>query len=79
MKCPKCGREIPDGSLFCKYCFAEIRIVPTYESKVEEKIHDVMQSITDDVKKQAKSEQENRRLDEKRKRGSVSGFSPPSR
>jgi uncharacterized Zn finger protein (UPF0148 family) len=74
MKCPKCGREIPDGSLFCKYCFAEIRIVPTYESRVEEKIHDVMQSITDDVKKQAKSEQENRRLDEKRKKRIRIGF-----
>lgn len=74
MKCPKCGRQIPDGSLFCKYCFAEIRIVPTYESKVEEKISDVMQGITDDVKEQAKSEQETRRLDEKRRKRIRIGF-----
>lgn len=74
MKCPKCGREIPDGSLFCKYCFAEIRIVPVYESKVEEKIQDVMQSITEEVKDQSKEEQETRRRDETRKKRIRIGF-----
>lgn len=62
MKCPKCGREIPDGSLFCKYCFADIRIVPTYESNVEENIQDVMSGIQKDVQKQAQKDEEKAKM-----------------
>lgn len=49
MKCPKCGREIEDGSLFCQYCFADIRIVPTYDSTVEQKISETMSQVRDEV------------------------------
>ena len=38
MKCPKCGKEIPDGALFCENCATEIKIVPEYEAKLEEQI-----------------------------------------
>lgn len=49
MKCPKCGREIKDGSLFCEYCFADIKIVPTYDAKVEQKISETMDTIRQDL------------------------------
>lgn len=38
MKCPKCGKEIPDGALFCENCATEIKIVPEYEARLEEQI-----------------------------------------
>ena len=46
MKCPECGREIPDGSLFCENCAAEIKIVPEYETRLEEQISSGMESVT---------------------------------
>lgn len=45
MKCPNCGKEIPEGSLFCEYCAAEIKIVPEYETKVEEQISSGMEGV----------------------------------
>ena len=46
MKCPECGKEIPDGSLFCENCAAEIKIVPEYEARLEEQISSGMESVT---------------------------------
>ena len=46
MKCPNCGNEIPDGSLFCENCAAEIKIVPEYETRLEEQISRGMESVT---------------------------------
>ena len=46
MKCPNCGNEIPDGSLFCEKCAAEIKIVPEYEARLEEQISSGMESVT---------------------------------
>jgi len=46
MKCPKCGKEIADDALFCEYCFADIRIVPTYEAQLEQELSDTMADIS---------------------------------
>lgn len=45
MQCPKCGRQIEEGSLFCSYCFTDIKIVPTYDSKVEQAVSEVMEDV----------------------------------
>ncbi len=57
MTCPKCGKEIEEGSLFCKYCFAEIKIVPTYDAKIEHSINEVMADVSKDIEKAQKKEQ----------------------
>lgn len=31
MKCPKCGKTLPEGKLFCENCGEEINIVPDYD------------------------------------------------
>ncbi|MCR5032682.1 MAG: chitobiase/beta-hexosaminidase C-terminal domain-containing protein [Lachnospiraceae bacterium] len=36
MKCPKCGKEIPEGKLICESCGTEIRMVPDYVPIPEE-------------------------------------------
>ena len=51
MKCPNCGREIPEGGLICEYCAQEIHIVPEYDTKVEETISETMSAITSDLAK----------------------------
>ncbi len=54
MKCPKCGKEIKDDSLFCEYCFADIKIVPTYEANVEQEIHKTLADIGHDIHRETK-------------------------
>lgn len=44
MKCPHCGREMPDGHLLCDHCGAEIQIVPDFEPEIETEIEN---SITE--------------------------------
>ena len=55
MKCPNCGREIPDGGLICEYCAQEIHIVPEYDTRVEETISETMSAIQSEIKKDEKS------------------------
>ena len=38
MICPECGREIPEGHLYCDTCGMEVRIVPEFEPEVENSI-----------------------------------------
>ncbi len=49
MKCPRCGNEIKDGNLYCEYCAMEIKIVPEYDTQVEQEMQDAMQSVSDSV------------------------------
>lgn len=51
MVCPKCGKEIPDGSLFCSYCFADISVVETYDQVVEQAVSDAMEDVTKHVER----------------------------
>lgn len=44
MKCPHCGKEMPDGHLLCDYCGEEIQIVPDFEPEIETEIEN---SITE--------------------------------
>lgn len=66
MKCPKCGREIEDGSLFCKYCFADIRVVPTYDEKVEHEISETMDKVSSEVDLEAAREERSQKLREEK-------------
>ncbi len=65
MKCPKCGKEIEEGSLFCQYCFADIRIVPTYDTKIEQSIANTLDGIRKNIGREDKKEQlRQKRLEE---------------
>ena len=59
MVCPECGREIPEGHLYCDSCGMEVRIVPDFEPEVEnsitESLSGVVESLTED--KKAESEE----------------------
>ncbi len=46
MKCLKCGREVPEGKLYCENCGEEIMIVPEFEPEVDKTLTDVMSDVT---------------------------------
>lgn len=56
MKCPKCGKELKEGALFCDRCFTEIKIVPEYETQLEQKLSESMSSISKDIKEDTDKE-----------------------
>ena len=45
MVCRKCGKEIPEGSLYCEMCGADVRIVPVFEAEVEHTIERTLSEV----------------------------------
>ena len=72
MICPNCGNTIEEGSLFCENCSHEIKIVPDYDSQIEQKINETMSTITDELSREARKQRELERreqiLEEKQRR-----------
>ncbi len=58
MICPNCGNTIEEGSLFCENCSHEIKIVPEYDSQIEQKINETMSTITDELSREARKQRE---------------------
>lgn len=60
MVCPKCGKKIEDGMLYCGYCGEEIRIVPDFnpeiEISIEETLNNVVREINEDLSDDSKEE-----------------------
>lgn len=50
MKCPNCGAEMPEGSLYCEQCGEDIHIVPDFEPEVEFNIEQTISGIAEDIK-----------------------------
>lgn len=55
MKCPHCGREMPDGCLLCEGCGEEIQIVPDFEPEIENSITEALSTM---VARQERAEAE---------------------
>lgn len=66
MKCPNCGNDIPDHSLYCEQCGEDIHIVPDFEAAVEANIHSVIQGIVDEISDGASSVKEEEKKQKKR-------------
>ncbi len=47
MVCPECGREIPEGHLYCDTCGMEVRIVPNFEPEVENSITESLSGVAE--------------------------------
>lgn len=50
MKCPNCGTDILEGSLYCEKCGCEIQIVPDFEPELENNLLESLKHIAEDVK-----------------------------
>ncbi|MEG2231621.1 MAG: chitobiase/beta-hexosaminidase C-terminal domain-containing protein, partial [Lachnospiraceae bacterium] len=52
MRCPECGKELPDDKLYCEECGSEIRIVPDFEPEVEKKISETLLSLAEGLEEE---------------------------
>ncbi|MCR5477128.1 MAG: chitobiase/beta-hexosaminidase C-terminal domain-containing protein [Lachnospiraceae bacterium] len=50
MKCPNCGAEIPEGSLYCSQCGEEIRFVPDFEPELENAYSHNMRRVREEIR-----------------------------
>lgn len=57
MICPECGREIPEGHLYCDTCGMEVRIVPDFEPEVENSIEESLSGVAETLT-ETKTEEE---------------------
>lgn len=49
MKCPNCGEEMADGTLYCEHCGEDIHIVPDFEPELEQNIQQIINGIMDEL------------------------------
>lgn len=56
MVCPECGREIPEGHLYCDTCGMEVRIVPDFEPEVENSITESLSGVAESLTEEKKEE-----------------------
>lgn len=49
MKCPNCGGEMPEGTLYCEHCGQDIHIVPDFEPELERNLEETMEQTISNV------------------------------
>ncbi|SFU47931.1 chitobiase/beta-hexosaminidase C-terminal domain-containing protein [Butyrivibrio sp. INlla21] len=54
MICPVCGKEIPEGHMYCDECGKEINFVPDFDPEVENEINATLSGVADELNKEAK-------------------------
>ncbi|MCM1214353.1 MAG: chitobiase/beta-hexosaminidase C-terminal domain-containing protein [Lachnospiraceae bacterium] len=57
MKCPKCGAEMADGSLYCEHCGEDIHIVPDFDPELEQDMELTISGMLEDIGAQEKPEE----------------------
>lgn len=58
MKCPNCGAEMADGSLYCEHCGEDIHIVPDFDPELEQDIELTISGMLEDIGGQKAPEEE---------------------
>lgn len=49
MKCPNCGVDMAEGSLYCEHCGEDIHIVPDFEPELEQNMQQTIHTILEDL------------------------------
>lgn len=53
MRCPNCGEEMAEGSLYCEHCGEDIHMVPDFdpelERDMEQTIHGILEELQEDM------------------------------
>ena len=49
MKCPNCGEEMAEGTLYCEHCGEDIHIVPDFEPELEADLEQSISEIMDEL------------------------------
>lgn len=64
MKCPQCGREMPEDHLLCDHCGEEIRIVPDFEPEIETEMENSITETLSTMASMQEDEAENRKQED---------------
>lgn len=56
MKCPNCGKEMAEGSLYCEQCGQDIHIVPDFEPELELDIEQTIRDIVEELHEESASQ-----------------------
>lgn len=75
MKCPNCGAEMKENSLYCEKCGEDIHIVPDYEPELDNDIQQTIQNIAEDIREDESTEEAVKDKDGRR-RGNIRKFLP---
>lgn len=73
MNCPKCGKKLADGHLYCEACGEEIKLVPEFDAEVEESMAECIRGIADEAAKTENTQKEPEEPPAKKKK-SDTGF-----
>ena len=57
MKCPNCGNEMTENTLYCEHCGEDIHIVPDFEPDIDLHLEQFITEISDEVKEKENSKQ----------------------
>lgn len=49
MKCPNCGYEMAEGTLYCEHCGEDIHIVPDFEPELEQTIEQTINNVLEEL------------------------------
>ena len=49
MKCPECGREVPEGHVYCSGCGWEFHMVPAFEPEIENQIDKTLTRLANKI------------------------------
>lgn len=52
MKCPNCGAEMADGTLYCEHCGEDIHIVPDFEPELENDMAKTISGMLENIGEQ---------------------------
>lgn len=53
MKCPNCGEEMAEGTLYCEHCGEDIHIVPDFEPELESNLGKNISGIMEELEEQS--------------------------
>ncbi len=55
-KCPSCGAEIPEGSLYCVKCGEDVHIVPDFDAELDGTYQEAIEHITSQIEEPGRSD-----------------------
>ena len=56
MKCPNCGAEMKEGTLYCEHCGEDIHIVPDFEPEIEYNMEQTLNDIAKEMEPEPEEE-----------------------
>lgn len=67
MLCPKCGRELGEGNMYCEHCGEEIRIVPDFIPEIETSIEENLSNLAIELSEEANEDKASEEIKGKKK------------